>query len=376
MKILFTNAYAMDTAWKLWQQGDYPAHHLWGVTQLSDYGIDVDILPHVRFSRLKKSRWSKMFGNLDQQLRILLRRSRYDMVYSGSILNTRLLAELRLRSLFRKSLVAIVFSLIPKTPQNQRLIDGHDRLICLSAVLKRQIEEDFKVPDGKVELLSWAVDIPFYDSASKKTDELGDYIFSAGKAHRDYDTLIKSFLDTNYPLFISCDKKSKMMQSLLPEHIKIRSEMVTTNKALINDYERAYAVAIPLEHSSTLNPNMTGYTSLLEAMVMGKAVLMTRNSLIDIDIEKHGFGIWIDPDDVNGWRRAIEYLFSHPDETREMGRRARQLCEKEYSLKLFSTKLAGILNDVYNEKNTGATLAIQKGVPLHSRAGHIPTDTR
>jgi glycosyltransferase involved in cell wall biosynthesis len=376
MKILFTNTYAMDTAWKLWQQGEYPAHHLWGVTQLPDFGIDVDILPHERFPRLRKSRLSKRFGNMDQQLRVLLHRSKYDMVYSGFIPNTRLLAELRLRSLFRKPLVAIVFSHIPKTPQNQRLIDGHDRLICLSAVLKRQIEEDFKVPDGKLELLSWAVDIPFYDSADNQNDEPGEYIFSAGKARRDYDTLIKSALNSDYPLFISCGKKSKMMETPLPERIKIRSEMATTNKDLINDYKRAYAVAIPLEHSNTLNPSMTGYTSLLEAMVMGKAVLMTRNLLIDIDIEKQGFGKWIDPDDVNGWRRAIEYLFSHPDETREMGSRARLLCEKEYSLKLFSTKLAGIMNDVYNENNTSATLAIQKGAPLHFRAGRIPTDTR
>jgi glycosyltransferase involved in cell wall biosynthesis len=209
-------------------------------------------------------------------------------------------------------------------------------------------------------VLSWAVDIPFYDSADDETDEPGEYIFSAGKAHRDYDTLIMSVLDSDYPLFISCGKKSNMMETPLPGHIRIRSEMATTNKNLIKDYERAYAVAIPLEHPDTLNPNMTGYTSLLEAMVMGKAVLMTRNALIDIDIEKHGFGIWIDPGDVNGWRRAIEYLFSHPEATREMGRRARNLCEREYSLNSFSTKLAGILQRVHNERNAGAIPAIHQ----------------
>jgi len=76
---------------------------------------------------------------------------------------------------------------------------------------------------------------------------------------------------------------------------------------------------------------------------MGKAVIMTRNRQIDIDIEKEGIGIFIKPGDVEGWKRAIYYLLEHPQETEEMGDRARSLCESRYNLEYFSSRLASIL---------------------------------
>lgn len=347
MKVLFINNYPMDRAWELWKRGDDPANHLWGVTHLPQYGITVDILPYEKFVILKNGLGGRLkrFGDLDQQLRILLRQAHYDVVYSACQTNTHLLAFLRTHGLFRKPLVAVIHrSLLPKTPRSQVFIDGHDRLLCLSHVFKERLEDRFDVPEGKLEVLPWAVDLSFYEAAGYSEYE-HEFILTVGKTMRDHDTLVKAFLEIDYPLLISCGKQSIPIIPELPSHIQVRSTIVSF-KELFKDYQKAYAVAIPIKVSPDSPPNLDGLTSLLEAMAVGKAVVMTYNDLIGIDIEKEGIGIWVKPDDVEGWRRVISYLLAHPQETKEMGGRAYSLCKKKYNLEIYSAKLATILKEV------------------------------
>jgi glycosyltransferase involved in cell wall biosynthesis len=83
-------------------------------------------------------------------------------------------------------------------------------------------------------------------------------------------------------------------------------------------------------------------------MAMGKAVMMTYHSQANIDIAKEGAGLWVNPDGVEGWQKALTYLLEHPEETRAMGRRARLLAEKKYNLKRFSSQLAIALKSAIN----------------------------
>jgi glycosyltransferase involved in cell wall biosynthesis len=347
MKVLFINNYPMDRAWERWKRGVDPANHLWGTADLPKYGIAVDILPHEKFPMLKKGLWRRLgyLGDIDQQLRILLRRSQYDVVYSACQSNTHLLSFLRSCGLFRKPLVAVINrSLMPKTPRSRTFVDGHDRLLCLSEVFKQRLEERFRVPEGKFEVLPWAVDLSFYEAARCSGDK-PEFILAAGKLMRDNDTLAEAFLEIDYPVLMACGEQCVPTILGLPSHIRVRSHLVSIRE-LLNDYKKAYAVAIPIKIVPDSPPNTDGWTSLLEAMAVGKAVVMTRNDLIGIDIEREGFGIWVEHGDVEGWRQAISYLLAHPSETREMGERAYRLCKEKYNMEMYSSKLAAILKDV------------------------------
>lgn len=338
--------------WESWKRGESARHHLWGVTHLPKHGIAVDILPYEKFAILKKDRLGRRLrslGDIDQQLRVLLRWPQYDIVYSACQNITYLLAFLRSHGVFRKPLVATMHGVLAKTSKNQMFIDGHDRLLCLSQVVKEQLEERFHVSEGKLELLHWGVDLSFYETVRCSRNK-HEYILAAGKTMRDYDTLAKAFLEINYPLLICCDKHSAPTIPDLPSYVRVRSSLVT-NRELLSDYRKAYAVAIPLNTPQGRPPSIIGLTSLLEAMAMGKAVVMTRTRPVDIDIEKERIGIWIEPGDVEGWRRAISYLLAHPHEAMEMGKRGYLLCKKEYNLEAFSTKLAAILRDVLSQNS-------------------------
>lgn len=343
----------MDKAWELWKNGDYPGHHLWGITHLYQHGIDVDILPYEKYIVLNKIGNSLRLGDyLDQQLRIIFQWYKYDIIYSACQDNTFLLSLLRYLGIFRKPIICLVHHPINSQGKRGKIyVNGHNKLLALSRGVINQLKEEFNLDENKLEHLEWAVDLPFYHLSSLDDIEENKFIISAGKTNRDHDTLVQAFLNINYPLKIYCSGESIPSVSEIPVNIEVHFTQSTGNvvsyKELLMEYAKAYAIAIPLKNTN----NLAGLTSLLDAMAMGKAVVMTRNNQIDIDIEKEKIGIWVNPGDVEGWHQAISYLLSQPDEAREMGIRGYDLCKNKYNLELFSSNLAKALKSCVKTAN-------------------------
>lgn len=345
MKVLFINNYPMDKAWKDWKRGEYPGHHLWGVTHLHQYGIEVDILPYEQSSILNKiGNKFKLGKYLDQQVRVCLKFSKYDLVYSACQENTLFLSTLRKIGIFHKPIISIIHHPMHKSRKSDVYVKGHDRLLCLRKLVFRQLEKEFNVGEEKACLIDWGIDLPFYEKqkSGASVDDGTGFFISAGKSSRDHDTLAKAFFGVSCPLKIFCSAQSAPTIPELPSNIMVHFNHPIYNAISYNDllaeYKKAYAIAIPLIDTNS----MAGLTGLLDALAMGKAVIMTKNSQVDIDIEKEGIGIWVDPGDVNGWQEAVSYLLAHPEEVREMGNRGYILCESKYNLDNFSSNLARI----------------------------------
>ena len=113
-----------------------------------------------------------------------------------------------------------------------------------------------------------------------------------------------------------------------------------TYPQLIEYYSAARAIAIPMVPQSGLS----GLTSLLDALAMGRAVIMTRNPLIDIDVELEGIGFWVAPGDIAGWERALRFVEDHPAQAEEMGWRARRLAEDRYNSGAFAEQFYDIVS--------------------------------
>jgi glycosyltransferase involved in cell wall biosynthesis len=79
---------------------------------------------------------------------------------------------------------------------------------------------------------------------------------------------------------------------------------------------------------------------------MGKPVIMTKTQFIDLDIEKEGIGIWVESGDVEGWRNAIEKIYSDENLAQEMGLKARKLAESRFNYKEFSYDVIRLLEKV------------------------------
>ena len=114
---------------------------------------------------------------------------------------------------------------------------------------------------------------------------------------------------------------------------------------MVELYAQARVIAIPLNVGWPLW--MNGLTSVMDALGMGKPMIITRHPLIDIDVEGLGIGICVDPGDVEGWHRAITHLHENDDVALEMGRRARALVDEgQYSSSAFAAQLTEIFERV------------------------------
>ena len=52
-----------------------------------------------------------------------------------------------------------------------------------------------------------------------------------------------------------------------------------------------------------------GYTECLEAMAMGKPVIMTKSGCLDLNLEKEGVGLYVNPKDAEDWvKRLNSYI--------------------------------------------------------------------
>lgn len=349
MKVLILSNQELSDIYAKWQaEGERArAEHLWGATTLHCHGIAVDILPYAQFKTLKRISKINLLGDLDQQLRVLRTASGYDAIYSAHHLTTPLLALLRKLKVLRTPVVAIAYqSFAPNWVSRlftALCVEGNDHIICLDPQIKEDLIQQFKIPEAKLSVAEWGVDLPFYEAIpvpEPKPDP--PLILSTGKTYRDYPTLLKGIASLPCQLNISCFDIEAVKAGLsLPPNAHFY-EGVLPWRAVLQEYRKAYAVAIPLGDYPHKPNNAVGLTVLLEAIAMGRPVVMTRNNLSRyvMDIEAAGIGLWVETGDVEGWKKALSYLINHPAEATQMGQRARQLAEISLNLDVFSAKVA------------------------------------
>ena len=94
-------------------------------------------------------------------------------------------------------------------------------------------------------------------------------------------------------------------------------------------YARSSIVAVPLYE----NDFQAGVTTLLEAMAMGKAVVVTRTSGQGADVVVDGEnGLTVAPGDAAGWGEAVARLRADPALRARLGRSARLWVERHATL--------------------------------------------
>jgi glycosyltransferase involved in cell wall biosynthesis len=83
---------------------------------------------------------------------------------------------------------------------------------------------------------------------------------------------------------------------------------------------------------------------LTDGMAMAKPVLATRVG--DIPKILGGTGYLVDPDSPQQIAEKIEWIFEHPEEANERGKRARERCVELYSIDAMSAILSEVIADL------------------------------
>jgi glycosyltransferase involved in cell wall biosynthesis len=115
------------------------------------------------------------------------------------------------------------------------------------------------------------------------------------------------------------------------------------DRATLRDlYARAMVVVVPVLPTDF----QAGVTTLLEAMAMGKPVVVTATEGQRDIVEDGETGILVPPGDPAALRHAISRLLDDPAERDRLGRNARRAVETRFSLDVYASALAGHIDEL------------------------------
>lgn len=350
------NTYDMQNVYRDSQTHNYPNHHLFGALQLErDFEMELIIPEQVRFPILDRiGNWFDI-EFLDQQLRAIFTLRKYDVLYAPyAAKNTKLIVLLKFIGIIRKPIIINVhvplFGKISSKKWTRAfvkmLIQQYDKIIFFNKTMKDEIvkgyEFDSAYVDEHFEVSQWGVDTNFFQKFTTVPDAEKIPLFSSGNTGRDFDTLVMAASKFSERLKIYCRDES-YPKSIIPQNVKIQSGEFAFER-ICKDQASARIVLIPIAPGID---GMIGYTSLLDAIAMGKPVIMTRNCYIDLDIERENIGLYVDEEDVDGWITAIECLLSDATRLEEMSINSFRLASKRFHIDTFAQFLATCVTDAY-----------------------------
>jgi glycosyltransferase involved in cell wall biosynthesis len=254
-------------------------------------------------------------------------------------------------------------------------VQSHVDRIALHA--QRQYDlavHDLGLSPDKLALIPYQADTDFWRPQADVAEER--LICSAGLEFRDYPTLMEAVDGLEVKVVIGAashwsKRRNAAAQTEAPANVEVdRFDYV----ALRRLYARSAIVVVPLDDVDF----QAGVTTLLEAMAMGKAVIVTHSlgqtdvvedrrtitrgahprkrpeSLMrrvaeatGLEIEPTGF--YVPPNDPPALRRAIEYLLDRPEERARLGAAGRRIVERVATLDRYVDRLTELVDQAVTE---------------------------
>ena len=242
-----------------------------------------------------------------------------------------------------------------------------DAVVVHSSLQARLAARTLGLRPDQVELVPYQTDERFWAPREAPVEQ---QICSAGLEYRDYSTMIQAVADLPVAVVIAAASPWSTFtfegdERALPAHVRVDSFDYAGLRDL---YASSLFVVAPLHDVD----NQAGITTILEAMAMGKAVVVShtrgqtdvirdrrsqsrafpeRSSQPDWaqrlgatdDTARGHTGIYVRPGDPDELRRAIVYLLEHPEEARAMGANGRRVIEETMGLDLFTRRMAAVI---------------------------------
>ncbi|GAA1954006.1 glycosyltransferase family 4 protein [Microbacterium deminutum] len=259
-------------------------------------------------------------------LEVARRRRNYDVVVSWSEKHT--------------VAIAMILALLPTRPRHLALLfwiskpvvriplrlfrSGVDRVITWSSVQRDVAVGRVGFKPDEIVLVHHPVDEEFF--APVETERR--ILFSAGSTQRDFPTLIEAVRTIDMPLRIAASVVVELRalrmgvvdvrdQADLPSNVTIAPLEPEELRAA---YASARVVVVPLQPTDI----DAGVSVILEAMAMGRPVVVSR-TVGQVDVIRDGVtGTYVEPGDPVALRMVIESLLNDPKMAEAMGARARE----------------------------------------------------
>lgn len=356
-RVTILNNYPFQEVWREVERREKPDHHLYGINYFHHRGYNVEIVPFQNSQILQsinqflyRTQFPVPLGDIDQQWSSLQFLNDGDLIYAPCQTQTHILNYLKALGLIKIPIVNLAHHPLARgrlswlrSPFMKLWVRGNDALPSLSHAVADEINSILPLRSS---VTNWGPDANFYPYLGR----LGKGVVAAGRTGRDFITFGLAASQTNIPSHIICLQNSvsntfKTFAKNVQITVQPQNNFMKYPE-LLKIYANARVLAIPMVSGFSLS----GLTSLMDALGMGKPVIMTRNPFIDIDIEAEGIGKWIPPGDIEGWKNAIQFFEDNEDKALEMGQRARALVDAGLNSEKFAHQIMDIFDNIIQKK--------------------------
>jgi hypothetical protein len=329
-RVLYVNSYGMALAYRLWAAGAYAGHHLWGCLELARRGYEV-LLPE---PPRDDSRCKRLLTD-HVAARVARRLSRQDVVYCAHnvLIWTPLLKVLRQ---VRCKVVGLLFA-----REALPLAGAYDGIIGLTPAA---CDHAARIAPGAARAhLGWGVELEQYPVHPYEPA----FGLSCGKTFRDYEVVRQAFEGIDYPLNLICPQTTDF--AAMPSNVRIVSGGHADHSVSYTDlrdvYYRRAAFSLITIVPDPDERRAIGFTNLLESMALARPVIITATGALgrEVDVEREGIGIYVEPGDAASLRAAVRRILDDPAEAAAMGRRGRELCDRRYTIDRYARDLEAFL---------------------------------
>ena len=216
-----------------------------------------------------------------------------------------------------------------------------DRLLVHTQAQAALLAADDRIRKIRTYVVPYGVDTTFWAPMPAPQTDL---VVSAGREHRDYRTLALACAGESFPVFITDNSAHSPLADRdspvgWPANIT-RGPLSWEN--LRHKYATAAVVVVPLVETEFA----AGITAVLEAMAMGKPVVVTGTAGLAGVVADGVNGVVIPPNDVAALRTALRGLLASPERRARLGAAARQTVLTRFSLDTYVDALAHHLGRV------------------------------
>ena len=350
LRVLYLFAGSRRKFYEEYKKGKASDIHLVGLNHMADYGIEATFLENWLTEFLRKISF-----NLTQ-LPVLFRLHSYDIIFSGSGILTLFIIKYVLR--FKKPKWVIYNTYLSNLlKRNRRGLKSwiiKKSVFSADAIISPSLaQQDFLrsigFPDERNYYVPYGIDYDFYDKDTRVSEISGRYIFSSGRdVGRDYKTLIEAVRDLPVKLIIAALPRNLKDVGKLPPNVEVLYLKRTETPPFAKGAEFVVITTTPEEKMA--GSDCSGQYSLLESMSYAKAVITTARATLMGYFEEGKDGLIVSPYNVAELKEAIKTLWNNPEKAKTMGQAARDKVRSQFTMEIFSRRLAEIFSEVATKK--------------------------
>lgn len=197
-----------------------------------------------------------------------------------------------------------------------------DVFVCTSQTFCDYCAEVFQEPKERFVFLPFGVN-DFTKRVDMNLPATNDYILSLGRSNRDWDFLIQSFAETQYPLRIVCDE---LHRDNLPDNIRIYNNVWGDES--FEFIKNCRFMIIPIMDGKI----GSGETVLLQTMSFSKPIIITKPSCLADDYVTDGETGLVVSKKKDDMIAAVEKLWNDQELYERLASNCRALYENKHSL--------------------------------------------